>query len=143
MKLEAEEDAASGRVRVTVLNEKTGAYENNVHVKVIGSADKKFVSGDTDLRGTFIADGVRGTATVIAKKGEEYAFHRGRTALLPAIEGKRKDLPKAMKEKGFRDQAMENLLVTNRGNLKANADLYQNKIQQNRQFGVEVQQTQR
>ena len=38
----------------------------------------RFKSGETDLRGVFVADGLRGKATVIAKAGEaRYAFHRG------------------------------------------------------------------
>ena len=39
-------------------------------------------SGQTDLRGLFIADNVRGKATIIARAGESrYAFFRGETWL--------------------------------------------------------------
>ena len=38
----------------------------NVHVKAIGSGDNEFKSGDTDLRGIFVAEGLNGSATVIA-----------------------------------------------------------------------------
>ncbi|MCA9068569.1 MAG: hypothetical protein KDA84_06585, partial [Planctomycetaceae bacterium] len=35
-------------------------------------------SGETDLRGLFIADGIQGTTTVIARKDQNlYAFYRG------------------------------------------------------------------
>jgi hypothetical protein len=57
-------------------------YVPEVHVKAIGSADTSFKSGQTDLRGIFVADGLRGKATVIARVGESrYAFYRGQSWL--------------------------------------------------------------
>ena len=57
-------------------------YVSDAHVKVIGSANHEFVSGETDLRGLFIADDIRGTGTVIAALGKrQYAFFRGDTSL--------------------------------------------------------------
>lgn len=80
--LEIQEEAASGRVRVTVKNTVDDRYAHKVHVKVIGSGNSEFVSGDTDLRGIFIADAIAGTSTVIAKADENrYAFFRGKTVL--------------------------------------------------------------
>lgn len=76
--LEVQEDAVSGRVRVTVKNAVTEQYAGDVHVKAIGSANEHFVSGETDLRGIFIADAIQGTTTVIAKQEPNlYAFYRG------------------------------------------------------------------
>ena len=50
-----------------------------VHVKAVGSSEKAFRSGETDLRGLFIADDIRGKATVIAREGANlYAFYRGK-----------------------------------------------------------------
>ena len=83
LRLEVEEDAQSGRVRVNVINSATNRYENNAHVKVIGASDAEFVSGSTDLRGIFIADNIHGAVTVIARKGNQYAFYRGETDLQP------------------------------------------------------------
>jgi hypothetical protein len=69
-------------VRANVLDTAKGGYRPEVHVKVIGSADTEFRSGETDLRGLFIADNVHGKATVIAREGESrYAFFRGETLL--------------------------------------------------------------
>jgi hypothetical protein len=80
--LEVQEDAVSGRVRVTVKDRVADAYAKSVHVKVIGSANPQFVSGDTDLRGIFVADAIRGTSTIIAKAdANRYAFYRGKTSL--------------------------------------------------------------
>jgi len=82
LSLEIQENAGSGRVRVTVKNRVADKYARDVHVKVIGSANKEFVSGETDLRGIFIADAIRGTSTVIAKADKDrYAFYRGKTSL--------------------------------------------------------------
>jgi hypothetical protein len=80
--LEIQEDAASGRVRVTVKDTVADKYIHNVHVKVIGSANDQFVSGQSDLRGIFVADGIIGTSTVIARTdANRYAFHRGKVPL--------------------------------------------------------------
>ena len=82
LSLEVQEDATSGRVRVTIKDATQDAFQGDVHVKVIGSANEEFRSGETDLRGLFIADDIRGTATVIALAGEDrYAFFRGKTTL--------------------------------------------------------------
>ena len=82
LKIEVQEDSTSGRVRANVLDTAKGGYRPEVHVKAIGSADTEFRSGETDLRGLFIADNVHGKATVIAREGESrYAFFRGETWL--------------------------------------------------------------
>ncbi len=82
LKVEVQEDASSGRVRTTVKDIKAGNYLRDVHVKVIGSSNRDFVSGETDLRGVFVADGIRGTSTVIAQiEPSRYAFFRGQTSL--------------------------------------------------------------
>jgi len=55
-----------------------------VHVKVIGSGNSDFGSGETDLRGIYVADGIRGKTTVIAQLDRnQYAFFRGETHLGP------------------------------------------------------------
>ncbi|MFQ6039969.1 MAG: MG2 domain-containing protein [Candidatus Poribacteria bacterium] len=76
--IEVQEDVGSGRLRVNVRDAKTGNFIEGVHVKAIGSADKQFKSGETDLRGIFIADDIRGVPTVIARdERDRYAFYRG------------------------------------------------------------------
>ncbi len=78
LRIEAQEDAVSGRVRANVLDTVKGGYRPEVHVKAIGSADGTFRSGETDLRGLFVADNLHGKATVIAREGDSrYAFFRG------------------------------------------------------------------
>ncbi|HEV3343494.1 MAG TPA: tetratricopeptide repeat protein, partial [Pirellulales bacterium] len=82
--VEVQEGASSGEVRTTVKDVTKDRYLNDVHVKVIGSRNGEFISGETDLRGVFVADGVQGTATVIAEEGDNrYAFFRGHTELGP------------------------------------------------------------
>ena len=78
LEIEVQEGTVSGRVRVNVRDVVAGKYQSKVHVKAVDSAAGRFISGETDLRGIFIADGLRGTATVIARDAENrYAFHRG------------------------------------------------------------------
>jgi hypothetical protein len=79
--IEVQEDAVSGRVRATVKDQTTDKCAHDVHVKVIGSRNDDFVSGQTDLRGVFVADGIRGAVTVIAQAGpSRYAFYRAKGA---------------------------------------------------------------
>jgi tetratricopeptide (TPR) repeat protein len=104
LRIEVQEDPTSGRVRVNVLDRAGEGYAAEVHVKAIGSADREFRSGETDLRGIFVADGLRGKATVIARSGDSrYAFYRGErwlgapeharvpAAVRPPAEGERMD----------------------------------------------------
>ena len=82
LELEVREDPLSGRLRIEVLDSEDGAYVRGVDVKVIGSSSQQFISGKTDPRGLFVADGIAGTATVIARQGaDRYAFYRGATTL--------------------------------------------------------------
>ena len=82
LQIKVQEDQISGRVRVNIKNENTGDYASKVHVKAIGTENDKFISGKTDLRGVFIADGIRGRSTVIARSNKHrYAFYRGTQAI--------------------------------------------------------------
>ena len=78
LELDVLEEADAGRVRVTVRLAETGELVPGVQVRVIGSEDERFVSGETDLRGVFVADGVRGQVTAVARRdADQYAFYRG------------------------------------------------------------------
>lgn len=77
LKLEIQETPGAGALRVNVRDSSKGTYRANVHVKAIGSSDNEFKAGDTDLRGVFVAEGLNGTATVIAREDGHYAFYRG------------------------------------------------------------------
>jgi hypothetical protein len=82
LELDVREDAAFGKLRIQVLRQGEGGYVRGADVKVVGSASQRIVSGKTDPRGLFVAEGVAGTSTVIARLGErEYAFFRGQLAL--------------------------------------------------------------
>jgi len=82
LKIEVQEDKTSGQVRANVRDVAAEKYVAGVHVKAIGSLDKSFKSGETDLRGIYVADQLRGTSTVIAKDANnQYAFYRGKTHL--------------------------------------------------------------
>jgi len=122
--LEVQEEADSGRVRVNVVNKTTDGYEPKASVWVVGTGNKEFTKGETDLRGLLIADDIKGTATVIASKGEQYAFHRGTTVLQPEVaagEDKataRTEKAKAAPRKGepqadFKQQALSELSTSN------------------------------
>ncbi len=82
LELEVLEEADFGRVRVTVRNANTKEFVPKVQVKVIGSNNAGFISGETDLRGVFVAEGINGQAAVVARQGTaQYAFHRGAITL--------------------------------------------------------------
>lgn len=80
LELKVQEEPGTGRVGVHVL--RAGSPVPEAYVKVVGSADGLFRSGETDLRGIFAAQGVSGMATVLVKAGDEYAIHRGSAPLL-------------------------------------------------------------
>ena len=76
LEIEVQEDTVSGTVRVNLRDE--SGYAEGVHVKAVGSAGTDVRSGDTDLRGVAVLDGIRGNVTIIARdKDRHYAFHRG------------------------------------------------------------------
>lgn len=77
LKLEIQESPSAGSLRVNVRDTIDEGYQANVHVKAIGSGDNEFKSGDTDLRGIYVAEGLTGSATVIARQEGRYAFYRG------------------------------------------------------------------
>ncbi len=138
LKMDVDEDAVSGRVRVNVKNAVTGKYENNAHVKVIGSQDAEFVSGSTDLRGIFIADNIHGTATVIARKGDQYAFYRGETALQQ--QAFQQDQFRPLKTpQDMRSQATQQLRASNQMIQQQSESYLRKNLYQNKQVGVEVQ----
>ena len=56
--MEVQEDLTSGRVRVNIFDKIREIYPDNVHIKVIGSENEDFMSGETDLRGVFVAEGI-------------------------------------------------------------------------------------
>ncbi len=86
LELAVAEDTTSKRVRVTVKDRRDESYRKDVHVKVIGASNEDFTSGDTDLRGVFLADDIRGTVTVIAKEKDAFSFYRGPLRELATVE---------------------------------------------------------
>jgi tetratricopeptide (TPR) repeat protein len=110
LELEVLEEAEAGRVRVTVRDARTKAPLPKVQVKVIGDESGLIppvpappptppgmsvpfaagrggiLAGETDLRGVFVAEGVRGKVTAIARRGTaQYAFYRGTTRVGQAV----------------------------------------------------------
>ena len=71
-------DFANGQVRVQVMSAESGQYLRDVDIRVIGSSDQDVQVGETDPRGLFVASGVAGRSTVIARlDSDHYAFYLG------------------------------------------------------------------
>jgi len=145
LELQVKEDA-SGRVRTHVLRQKDGSYVRDVEVKVIGSSNAAFVAGSSDPRGLFIADGIHGAATVIARHGgDEYAFYRGTTHLGPPelqsgfIAAPTGNAEKQPQEDG--DQYFKNVLDLNRDLQNKRQQQLQDEIRKDRK-GVQIKQAQ-
>jgi hypothetical protein len=141
--LEVLEEADSGRVRVTVRDASTKAPVPKVQVKVIGSHNGQFVSGETDLRGVFVAEGIAGQVTAVARQGAaQYAFYRGTTSIgTPTMPG----MPKAAKPRTSNDPESNaapgldvNLRIQNTENQMRQIERLQNRYQQGGQGGAEV-----
>jgi hypothetical protein len=135
--LEVQEEGESGRVRATVKNTVEERYVPNVQVRVIGSANPDFVAGATDLRGVFVADGITGSATVIAKVDAVYAFHRGKAWLgstpPPAATPANPQLQTGGQQRAMPSQTMnqEDQLLNNlRGLNRSNNDVQQQQLKQ-------------
>ncbi len=78
LELDVLEEPEAGRVRVTVRDARTHDPLPKVQVKVIGTDNPTFLSGQTDLRGVFLAEGVQGKVTAVARRAPAaYAFYRG------------------------------------------------------------------
>jgi tetratricopeptide (TPR) repeat protein len=116
LELEVLEEPDAGRVRVTVRDAATGDFVPKVQVKVIGGGNAGFISGETDLRGVFVAEGIKGQAAAVARKGAaQYAFYRGTTPLgaAPAKTAPPPASPEALNaapalEQNIRNQNFEN-----------------------------------
>jgi len=141
LEIEVQEDSQSGRVRANVINTQDKQYVPEVHVKAIGSADSQFRSGETDLRGVFVADRVRGKATVIAREGDSrYAFYRGTTWLGAPDQDRASQSAKPALKEGKLDFE-ENLKTRNSGIQRGNFLQY-DQMRRAPNRGVEVQQAQ-
>lgn len=139
LEIEVQEGTVSGRVRVNVRDAVAGKYQPKVHVKAVGSAAGHFISGETDLRGIFIADGLRGTATVIARDAENrYAFHRG-TAWLGSPHGKAQPARQDVSRREVTDYR-RHLERKNRAIQSTNVRRF-DQLRRSAQRGVQVQST--
>lgn len=139
LELRVSEDATSGRVRVTAVERDDDAYCPEVDVRVIGSDSGRFVRGVTDRRGLFIADGLAGVTTVIARRGEaEYAFHRGSRSLVTADRGRERDAAGLPLMEGATEY-FKNIRTFNEDNVLGRTQQLQEEIQRKRK-GVQVQQ---
>ena len=142
LELEVQEDAASGRVRVTVKDVAEDQYAGDVDVRVIGSSNEEFVSGETDLRGLFIADDVRGTSTVIARLDENrFAFYRGRQPLQsvdPNAASAEQEAASGEEEPqqvewGIETELRRNLMESNSTFQRTNSDFYRQLLDNDRE----------
>ena len=123
IELEALEEPASGRVRITVRDARTKQLLPKVQVKIIGSNNPQFFSGETDLRGVFVAEGVQGQVTAVVRKDtSEYAFYRG-TAYVgqppmpaPAQAGAQQGQPQAPNAPAMNQALDANLKTLNESN---------------------------
>jgi outer membrane protein assembly factor BamD (BamD/ComL family) len=77
LKLKVHEQQASGRVTVHLLGRTNQRPFADTTVRVIGSGHKTIHTGSTDLRGIFSVENVRGTTTILAQRGDDFAFYRG------------------------------------------------------------------
>ncbi len=89
LEINVEEYVEQKLVRVNVRNVVENRLPKSVQVKVIGSENQNLVSGETDLRGIFVAENITGTATVIIREKNSYAFYRGQTYLGATLKGRR------------------------------------------------------
>ncbi|MCD6304405.1 MAG: hypothetical protein J7M21_05520, partial [Planctomycetes bacterium] len=140
LKMEVQEDTVSGRVRANVLDAVAGRCVPEVYVKAVGSADGRFRSGQTDLRGIFVADGIRGKVTVIARQGRSrYAFYRGETYLGKPSTARGSKAPQQGKRRPQGPDFQKNLRLLNETIQQRNFQMYDKYRRQGQQKGIQVQ----
>ena len=129
------QDFVDGEVRVQAFDAGTGKFLRDVDVRVLGTADIEIQAGKTDPRGLFVAEGIRGRGTIIARLNKQhYAFHLGSRDLLEDAPTKK---PKAAQQAG-RDLYFQNVTNQNsRNNALLDKDVQSNINQERR--GVQVQ----
>ncbi|MFH1745786.1 MAG: outer membrane protein assembly factor BamD, partial [Planctomycetota bacterium] len=85
--IEVREDLPAHRARISVVDAITRRGLSDVHMKVIGTRMQRFVAGDSDLRGVFVAEDVQGYPTAVARDAAgHFAFHRSPGAVLAMLE---------------------------------------------------------
>ncbi|WP_074310399.1 MG2 domain-containing protein [Singulisphaera sp. GP187] len=142
LEVEVLEEPEAGRVRVTVRDARTKDFVPKVLVKVIGGENEEFASGETDLRGVYVAEALRGSVTAVARRGTaQYAFYRGTThvgappappagANAPAAGAKPTEEPSQSLD--------ENLRIQNNSNQMRQIERLQNRYNQNEPGGAAV-----
>ncbi|MCA9255541.1 MAG: hypothetical protein KDA33_07875 [Phycisphaerales bacterium] len=103
----------------------------------------QFRTGETDLRGVYVADGLAGSATAIARDdGGHFAFYRNPTATMLAMANPR-ELERAKGESRMRQQVdyFSNIMDDNRSIQSGNVS-YLQQIFDQREEGVQVQKAQ-
>ncbi len=140
LKLEIQETPGAGSLRVNVRDTVTDGYQAKVRVKAIGSHDDQFKSGDTDLRGIFVAEGLRGAATVIARQNGRYAFYRGETHLGQPVQANQRPQPKPqMRQQMQQSDYLDNLNMFNNAIQKGNIQQWEYLRRGKGGKGVEIQ----
>ncbi|MGB1130022.1 MAG: tetratricopeptide repeat protein, partial [Haloferula sp.] len=141
LKLEIQETPSAGSLRVNVRDTVDEGYQAKVHVKAIGSNDSEFKSGDTDLRGIFVAEGLNGAATVIARQDGRYAFYRGTNHLGQRTQqGQPVPQQQELQQQLRQGDYLNNLIDSNDAIQRGNIDGW-NKLRRGKGGkGVEVQQ---
>jgi len=140
--LDVQEDVGADRVRVHVVDAITRGGVKGVHVKVIGTSMSRFVSGASDLRGVFAADGISGYPTAIARDDDgRFAFFRSEDALIVAAAAKKMPAPKVAEAEDKAVDYRGNLRGDNR-QIQLGNDLLLKEAQQMRKRAVQVQSAQ-
>lgn len=141
IELDVREEPDTGRMRVQVIERESGKYLSGVDVRVVGTGDQSFQSGRTDPRGLFVADGVSGLSTVIARLDDrQFAFHRGER-LLGEAERQQRERAKPQRGEALDEQVeyFKNVQGLNRANLDLRQQNLDTEIRKGRD-GVQVQQ---
>jgi hypothetical protein len=84
---ELRERSTAGRVSVQVRHEPGGQPAAGAYVRVSGAPGGRVAEGMVDARGVFMAEGIAGTPTVLARLGGSFALASGRRSHSPEDRG--------------------------------------------------------
>lgn len=138
--LDVQSEPGAGRARVNVASAIDRGGVKSVHVKVMGLGMNQFISGETDLRGVYVADGVSRYPMAIARDDAGHVcLYRSEEALL-AMAMPRTEEPGQPGQAGEKADYRKNLQLENRAMQGLNDRKLQEMYKVPQKRAVQVQQ---
>ena len=137
LSFDAIEKSESGRIRVTVLDEKND-FVKSVNIKFIGTGENDYRSSKTDLRGVPETENFPTLSLVVGEKNGHYCFYRSQRV---KNRDEKKEEPTTGDSKASQEQdSLYNIRSRRSGIQQKNKAYYKNQMNENEDIqGVKIQ----